>query len=68
VDQASHESSRKLVLVALSDLVARASTPVARYPFRVHLRRYMRVVCQFHRPISRQFEPIKPLTGTTEHV
>ena len=28
--------------IALGDLVARAPTPVVLYPFRVHLRRYMR--------------------------
>jgi hypothetical protein len=32
-----------LVQIALGDLVARAPTPVALCPFRVHLRRYMRV-------------------------
>ena len=40
---------------------------MALYPFRVHSRRYKRVVCQLHRPISRQFEPIEPLTVAAEH-
>ena len=40
---------------------------MALYPFRVHSRRFTRVVCQLHRPISRQFEPIEPLTVAAEY-
>ena len=40
---------------------------MAIYPFLVHLRRYKRVIWQLHRPISRQFEPIEPLTVAAEH-
>ena len=40
---------------------------MAIYPFLVHLRRYKRVIWQLHRPISRQFEPIEPLTVAAQH-
>ena len=48
-------------------LVPRPSTPLAIYPFLVHLRRYTRVTWQLHRPNSRQFEPIEPLAVAAEH-